>query len=162
MLRVITYDDSILKHKSENVVDVDENIIATVEEMFETMYFSNGIGLAAVQVGILKRIIVVDVPKFGRHALINPVIIDSSLETSVYEEGCLSLPGIAGEVERPKKIEIKYLDLKGKEKTLKADGLLATCIQHEIDHLDGILFIDKLSPEIKIDKIKEYRKLHTL
>lgn len=162
MLKIVTYDDPVLLKPSAEILDVNSEIISLAEEMFETMYFANGIGLAAVQVGVLKRLIVMDVPKTGKIAMINPVIIDKSFETSVYEEGCLSLPGIAGEVERPERIVIEYLDLKGEKKSLKASGLFSTCVQHETDHLNGTLFIDRLVPEVKFQKIKEYRNLHTL
>ena len=128
--------------------------------MFKTMYFSNGIGLAAVQVGVLKRLITIDVPKFGKYTMINPKIIYKSEEKSSYEEGCLSLPGIASMVERSKNITVEFMDIDGKIKKKDADGLLATCIQHEIDHLDGILFVDRLLPEEKLNKIKEYKNLH--
>ena len=120
------------------------------------MYSAPGIGLAAVQVGILKRLIVIDISKEKESKkplfLINPEIIFKSKKTSTHEEGCLSIPGYFAEIERPAECHIKFLDYFGKKKELKADGLLATCIQHEIDHLNGILFIDYLS-KLKKDMI---------
>ncbi len=160
MLKVLTYDDEFLKKKSENIEKIDKDIKKLAQDMYETMYFANGIGLAAVQVGVLKRLFVIDVPEFGKFEMINPRIIEKSKETSIYEEGCLSLPGIGNEVERSQSITIEYLDLDGNKKTLKATDLLATCIQHEYDHLEGILFIDRLPPEKRLKKIKEFTKLH--
>ena len=124
--------------------------------MLETMYSAPGIGLAAVQVGILKRLIVIDVSKDKEKKnpffLINPEIISKSKNTSTYEEGCLSLPGYFAEIERPAECQVKYIDYFGKKKEIKATGLLSTCIQHEIDHLNGVLFIDYLS-KLKRDMI---------
>jgi peptide deformylase len=128
--------------------------------LFKTMYFANGIGLAAVQVGTPIRLIVIDIEKIGKYEMINPVIKNLSNEINVYEEGCLSVPGISSEIERPKDITVEYIDLKGNQKRIDASGLLATCIQHEIDHLNGILFIDRLPPDLRLNKIKEYKKLH--
>jgi len=114
--------------------------------MFETMYAAPGIGLAAVQIGILKRIIVVDVSKKDEEKkpifLINPKIIFKSKETSLFEEGCLSLPGYFAEIERPAKCKVEYIDYNGKQTELEAEGLLSTCIQHEVDHLNGVLFVE--------------------
>lgn len=160
MLKVITYDDELLNKKSEKIDKIDKNVKMLAQDMFEVMYFSNGIGLAAVQVGILKRMFVVDVPDHGKYVMINPKIIEKSKDVVIYEEGCLSLPGIANEIERAKIITVEYQDLDGNKKTLKAADLLATCIQHEYDHLEGILFIDRLSPERRLKKIKEFTKLH--
>ena len=127
-----------------------------MDDMLETMYDAPGIGLAAVQIGILKRIVVIDVSKENEKKnplfFINPIIKSRSKKTSVYEEGCLSLPGHFAEVERPAECEIDYIDYNGNKKNLKASGILATCVQHEIDHLNGILFIDYLS-KLKKDMI---------
>ena len=124
--------------------------------MLETMYSAPGIGLAAVQVGILKRAIVIDVSrdkeKKNPFFLINPEIIYKSKNTSIHEEGCLSLPGYFAEIERPAECQVKYIDYHGEKKEIKASGLLSTCIQHEIDHLNGVLFIDYLS-KLKRDMI---------
>ena len=136
-----------------------------MDDMLETMYAAPGIGLAAVQVGVLKRLVVIDISKDKETKqpifLINPQIIHQSKKTSVYEEGCLSLPGQFAEIERPAECNLKYIDYNGKEKELKADGLLATCIQHEVDHLNGILFIDylsKLKKDMIIKKLVKQKK----
>ncbi|MCK4799311.1 MAG: peptide deformylase [Spirochaetes bacterium] len=160
MQKIIIFDDHRLNQKSEVISEINDDIIQLANDMQETMSFSNGIGLAAVQVGVLKRLFIIDIPDVGKYTMINPVINDKSIKTNVFEEGCLSLPGIASEVERSKTIYVEYTDLKGNRKTLEATALLATCIQHELDHLEGILFIDRLPPEIKLEKIREYRKLH--
>ena len=124
--------------------------------MLETMYAAPGIGLAAVQVGVLKRLIVIDISKDKEKKdplfLINPEITHRSVQTSVHEEGCLSLPGHFAEIERPAECQIKFIDYNGKEKKVSAKGLLATCIQHEVDHLNGVLFMDYLS-KLKKDMI---------
>ena len=133
-----------------------------MKDMLETMYEAPGIGLAAIQIGILKRIVVIDISKDEEKKsplfLINPEITFRSKKTSVYEEGCLSLPGQFAEIERPAECHLKYLDFDGKTKELKADGLLSTCIQHEVDHLNGILFIDYLSKLKKNMIIKKLLK----
>lgn len=160
MLKVLTYNNELLKEKSEKVDKIDKEIKELANNMFKTMYFSNGIGLAGVQVGVLKRIFVIDVPDIGKYVMINPVILERSKNISVYEEGCLSLPGISHEVERSNLITVEYQDLDGKKQKLEASDLLATCIQHEYDHLEGILFIDRLDPEEKLKMLKDYNKLH--
>ena len=157
MLRkILTEPDPILRKKCEPLEKVDIDTKKLMDDMLETMYAAPGIGLAAVQVGILKRLVVIDISKGEEKKqpifLINPQIIHRSKKTSVYEEGCLSLPGQFAEIERPAECTIKYIDYNGKEKELKADGLLATCVQHEVDHLNGILFIDYLS-KLKKDMI---------
>jgi peptide deformylase len=133
--------------------------------MLETMYAAPGVGLAAVQIGILKRLIVIDISKDKEKKnpifLINPEIIFKSKKTSIYEEGCLSLPGYFAEIERPEECHIKYIDYDGKKKEMKANGLLATCVQHEIDHLNGKLFIDylsKLKKDMIIKKLVKHKK----
>jgi peptide deformylase len=127
-----------------------------MDEMLETMYEAPGIGLAAVQIGILKQIIVIDVSKDNQKKnplfLVNPKITFKSVSKSVYEEGCLSLPGHFAEIERPSECHVDFIDYNGKENTLKAEGILSTCIQHEVDHLNGVLFIDYLS-KLKKDMI---------
>ena len=150
MLRkILTEPDPILRKKCEPLEKVDTETKKLMDDMLETMYAAPGIGLAAIQVGILKRLVVIDISKGEEEKkpifLINPQIIHQSKKTSIYEEGCLSLPGQFAEIDRPDKCHIKYLDYNGDSKELKAEGLLATCIQHEIDHLEGILFIDYLS-----------------
>ena len=154
--KIIIDPDPILRIKSENLEKVDDTLRKLMDDMLETMYAAPGIGLAAVQVGILKRVIVIDVSKDKEKKnpffLINPEIISKSENTSTHEEGCLSLPGFFAEIERPAECQIKYIDYFGKKKEMKASGILSTCIQHEIDHLDGVLFIDYLS-KLKRDMI---------
>ena len=160
--QILTEPNKILREKSLFVEKVDEDLQKLMDDMLETMYAAPGIGLAAIQVGIPKRIIVLDIaqkngprdPKF----FINPEIIEKSENNSTYEEGCLSVPGQFAEIDRPDKCHIKYLDYHGQPKELKAEGMLATCIQHEIDHLEGILFIDYLSKLKKSMIIKKLSK----
>lgn len=159
---IVTYPDERLKLISSKVEKIDEELRELTNEMFKIMYTHDGIGLAAVQVGVLKRLFVIDIQRKGKFVMINPEIIESSRETSSYEEGCISLPGISAQVLRPKKIVIKYTNIDGKEKVLKASGLLATCIQHEYDHLNGKIFVDKIEPSDKVSMLKEYRKMHGL
>ena len=146
---IITVPDEILKKISDPIEKVGINEKKLIDDLFQTMYNSNGIGLAAVQVGILKRVLVVDVSNKDEKklpiALINPIIKRLGDETSIYEEGCLSIPETFIEIERPKVCEVDYIDEKGSKKNLLCDGLLSTCIQHEINHLDGKLIIDHLS-----------------
>ena len=163
---IITVPNEILKKISEPIVNVGVNEKKLINDLFETMYNSKGIGLAAVQVGILKRVLVIDVSskdeKKTPMSFINPVIKNLSDETSVYEEGCLSIPETFIEIERPKICEVEYIDLDGKKKKIKCEGLLSTCLQHEINHLDGKLIIDhlsKLKRDIIIKKISKTKKI---
>ena len=162
---IITVPDEILKKVSEPIEKFSINEKKLINDLFDTMYNSKGIGLAAVQVGILKRVLVVDVSskdeKKQPRVLINPVIKNLSTDMSVYEEGCLSIPETFIEIERPKICEVEYVDEKGSKKNLKCDGLLSTCVQHEINHLDGKLIIDhlsKLKRDIIIKKISKTKK----
>ena len=162
---IITVPNEVLKKISDPIENVGDSERKLVNDLFETMYNSNGIGLAAVQVGILKRILVIDVSTKEEEknplSFINPVIKKISDETSVYEEGCLSIPDTFIEIERPKICEVEYIDLDGKLKNIKCDGLLSTCLQHEINHLDGKLIIDnltKLKRDIIIKKISKSKK----
>ena len=153
--KIVIEPDPILRKKSEPLENVDTDLKKLMDDMLETMYAAPGIGLAAVQIGILKRLVVIDISKDEKKNplfLINPEITFKSKITSSYEEGCLSLPGQFAEIERPAECHVNYIDYNGKAKNLKANGLLATCIQHEIDHLNGILFIDYLS-KLKRDMI---------
>ena len=154
--KILIEPDPILRKKSQPLEYVNKEIQKFLKDMLLTMYAAPGIGLAAVQVGVPKRLIVIDLSKDGEKKnplfLINPEITYKSNETSIYEEGCLSLPGHFAEVERPAECHLNYIDYNGNKKNLKANGLLATCVQHEIDHLDGILFIDYLS-KLKKDMI---------
>ncbi len=146
--RILTEPDPFLRKKSENVKKVDGDTRQLMDDMLETMYNAPGIGLAAIQIGVPKRVIVMDISKGEEKKplyFVNPEIIWSSKEDATYEEGCLSVPGQFAEIDRPDKCHVKYLDYYGNKKELKAEGLLATCIQHEMDHLKGVLFIDYLS-----------------
>ena len=162
---IITVPNETLKKISEPIEKVGVNEKKLIKDLFETMYNSNGIGLAAVQVGILKRILVIDVSnkeeKKNPLSFINPIIKNISDETSIYEEGCLSIPDTFIEIERPKICEVEFIDLDGKKKNIKCAGLLSTCIQHEINHLDGKLIIDhlsKLKRDLIIKKISKSQK----
>ena len=145
--KILTVPEQILRKNSLTVEEVNKEIKVLLKDMLETMYDAPGIGLAAVQVGILKRLIVIDISKAEekKHPLflINPEIIHRSKKTSVYEEGCLSLPGQFAEIDRPSECDIEYLDYFGKKRFESVSGLLATCIQHEIDHLNGITIMDR-------------------
>jgi peptide deformylase len=147
MLDVRLLGDPILRQRAEEVEEIDDDLRELAEEMFETMYTEEGIGLAAPQVGVSKRLFVMDLREDGAgpQAVVNPVIVEHS-GSERGEEGCLSLPGLVGAVERPARIVVEGLDLDGKPLRIEASELLARCIQHEIDHLDGVLFIDHLSP----------------
>ena len=159
---IFTEPNKILRQKSTKVEKVDKNIKKLMDDMLLTMYAAPGIGLAAIQVGIPKRVIVLDHARDGEQKkpmyFVNPEIISTSNQQASYEEGCLSVPGQFAEISRPNKCHIKYLNYNGKEKELKVEGLLATCIQHEIDHLEGILFIDYLSKLKKSMIVKKLSK----
>jgi peptide deformylase len=153
---ILVLPDKRLRKVSEPVKRIDSGIRRLVEDMFETMYDAPGIGLAAIQIGTAKRVITLDLAKKDEpkdpRVFINPEIVWSSAEKATYEEGCLSIPEFYDEVERPAQVKVRYLDLEGKSCEIEADGLLATCLQHEIDHLNGTLFIDHLS-KLKRDRV---------
>ena len=159
--KIITEPDIILRKKSVTLEKVDNELRELMDDMLETMYAAPGIGLAAVQVGVLKRIIVIDLSKDGQKKdplfIVNPQITFKSDELISYEEGCLSIPNQFAEVKRPSSCKVKFLDYDGKKKEINADGLLATCIQHEVDHLNGVLFLDHLS-KLKKDLILKKTK----
>ena len=162
---IITVPNETLKKISDPIEKVGVNEKRLINDLFETMYHSKGIGLAAVQVGILKRVLVIDVSTKEKKkeplSFINPIIKNISEETSVYEEGCLSIPDTFIEIERPKICEVEYIDINGKVRNLKCDGLLSTCLQHEINHLDGKLIIDhlsKLKRDLIVKKISKSKK----
>jgi peptide deformylase len=158
---IITEPDKILRKISSPVQKVGDTERKIMDDMIETMYSANGIGLAAIQIGIPKRIIVIDLKienKKNPLFFVNPVIKNKDNLKSTYEEGCLSVPNQFAEIDRPKKCDVEYLDYNGEKKILKAEGLLATCIQHEMDHLEGILFIDYLSKLKKSMIIKKLSK----
>ena len=162
---IITVPDETLRKISDPIENVGINEKKLINDLFETMYNSKGIGLAAVQVGILKRILVIDVSNKDEKkqplSFINPSIKKVSNETSIYEEGCLSIPDTFIEIERPKICEVEYINIQGKKKFLRCEGLLSTCLQHEINHLDGKLIIDRLSKlkrDLIIKKISKSKK----
>jgi peptide deformylase len=159
---IIILPDKRLRLKSEPIKRIDAGIRKLVEEMLETMYDAPGIGLAAIQVGVAKRVVTMDLSKKdderAPQVFINPEVTWASDEKSTYEEGCLSIPEYYEEVERPTRVKVKYLDLDGKEHEIEADGLFATCLQHEIDHTNGVLFIDHIS-KLKRDRVtKKFAK----
>tara|TARA_B110001452_G_scaffold251900_1_gene241346 strand:+ start:135 stop:653 length:519 start_codon:yes stop_codon:yes gene_type:complete len=158
--KILTEPNKLLRQISEPVLSVGPEEQKLMDDMLDTMYAAPGIGLAAIQIGIPKRIIVMDISKDENKKepryFVNPVIKNKNLEKTIYEEGCLSVPGQFAEIERPNKCEVEFLDYNGEKIFLIADGLLATCIQHEMDHLEGILFIDYLS---KLKKSMILKKL---
>lgn len=163
---LIILPDPILRQVSSPIETIDSEVKKLADDMLETMYDAPGIGLAAIQIGVARRMLVLDVSKDGEDkqplVFINPEIVASTDARSVYEEGCLSIPDYYAEVERPAGITVKHLDRDGKEQLTEADGLLATCLQHEIDHLNGVLFIDhisKLKREMVIRKFAKAAKM---
>ncbi len=156
------YPDPVLRKKSENVTSIDKEIGKLIKDMFEIMEEADGIGLAAPQIGISKRIVVISIneKKFDRLALINPVIESYSTQTTVMEEGCLSVPGVNAEVERPQTIVVKSLTRSGRLVEISAEDLLARVLQHEIDHLDGILFIDRVNSQERKRVEEDIEALH--
>jgi peptide deformylase len=163
--RILTVDADIavLKQVSQPVAKVDDDLRALMDDMLETMYEAPGIGLAAIQVGVARRVIVMDIsrgedaPREPRY-FVNPEILWTSEETAPYEEGCLSVPEIYDEVERPARVRLRYLNYQGETVEEEAEGLYAVCIQHEIDHLNGVLFIDHLSRLKRARAVAKVRK----
>ena len=162
---ILIEPNRLLRQVSKPVDKVTKDEQSLMDDMLETMYSANGIGLAAIQIGVPKRILVMDISKNDQEKtpmyFVNPVIKNKNKEFSTYEEGCLSVPNQFAEVDRPATCEVDYLDYYGKQKILKANGLLATCIQHEMDHLEGILFIDylsKLKKSIIVKKLSKQKK----
>ena len=160
---LVILPDPVLRLVSKPIERVDAPLLKLADDMLETMYDAPGIGLAAIQVGEPLRMLVIDLAKEGEPpapmVIINPEILDSSDERSVYEEGCLSIPDYYAEVERPAKVRVRHLDRAGKQQEIEADGLLATCIQHEIDHLNGVLFIDHISKLKRDMVVKKFKKM---
>ena len=159
---ILILPDKRLRLKSAPVGAVDKALRALVEDMFETMYDAPGIGLAAIQIGVPKRVVTMDLAKKDEpkapQVFINPEVAWTSDEKAVYEEGCLSIPEYYEAVERPSAVKVKYLDIEGKVQEIEASGLLATCLQHEIDHINGVLFIDHIS-KLKRDMVlKRFKK----
>ncbi|MGN6465836.1 MAG: peptide deformylase [Rhizobiaceae bacterium] len=160
---IILLPDPVLRQISTPVERVDEGVRKFADDLFETMYDAPGIGLAAIQVGEPRRMLVIDLAKEGEpkapQVFINPEILSRADEPAIYEEGCLSIPDYYAEVERPKEVTIRYLDLDGKQQEMKADGLLAVCLQHEIDHLNGVLFIDHISRLKRDMVVRKFKKM---
>ena len=164
--KILTEPNKILREKSLPVEKVDKDLQTLMDDMLETMYAAPGIGLAAIQVGVAKRVIVLDIAPKDKPKnpifFVNPKIIYKSENKSTYEEGCLSVPGQFAEINRPEICNVKYLDYYGQPKEIKAEGMLATCIQHEMDHLEGILFIDylsKLKKSMIVKKLSKQKKV---
>ena len=159
---ILTIPDKRLRLKSEPVKAVDKTLRALIDDMFETMYAAPGIGLAAIQIGAARRVVTMDLAKKDEpkqpQVFINPEVTWVSDEKATYEEGCLSIPEYYEEVERPKSVRVKYLDLDLKPQEIEADGLLATCLQHEIDHTNGVLFIDHISKLKRNMVMKKFKK----
>jgi peptide deformylase len=161
---ILVVPNPLLKQKSVPVDAVDDDLRALMDDMLETMYDAPGIGLAAVQIGVPKRVIVMDIARSDEDEgkaprfFVNPEIVWASEETLPYEEGCLSVPEIYDEVERPAKVRLRYLDYDGKPVEEEAEGIFAVCIQHEMDHLDGVLFIDHLSRLKREQAVKKVKK----
>jgi peptide deformylase len=160
MLDIVTLGDEVLKEKCTPVKTFDNGLRLLVDAMFETLVEADGVGLAAPQVGILKRLFVVEIRDEVKQAFINPQIIQTSVETCVMEEGCLSIPGIWHDVTRPEKITVQAQGVDGKPFTVTAEGLYARTIQHEYDHLDGVLFIDHLGKEEEEKIVASYERKH--
>ena len=159
---IIILPDKRLRLVSEPVKTVDAGVRALVDDMFETMYEAPGVGLAAIQIGVPKRIVTADTAKKDEEkrpqVFLNPEVVSSSEDKAIYEEGCLSIPEYYEEVERPTQVKVRYMDIDGKTQEIEANGLLATVLQHEIDHLNGVLFIDHIS-KLKRDRvIKKFAK----
>ena len=160
---LVILPDPVLRQVSKPVERVDDALRKLADDMLETMYDAPGIGLAAIQIGEPLRLLVIDLAKEGEepapNVFVNPEILESSEQRSTYEEGCLSIPDYYAEVERPASVRVKYLDRDGKEQEIMAEGLMATCLQHEIDHLNGVLFIDHISKLKRDMVVKKFRKL---
>lgn len=160
---ILTVPHPVLKQVSVNVDTVDDDLRALMDDMLETMYAAPGIGLAAVQIGVPKRVIVMDLAREGEppqpRYYVNPEILWASDDTAPYEEGCLSVPEIFDEVERPSRVKLRYLNYQGEQVEEDAEGLFAVCIQHEMDHLNGVLFIDHLSRLKREQAVKKVKKL---
>lgn len=163
LLDILTVPNPVLKQVSKPVERVDDDLRRLMDDMLETMYAAPGIGLAAIQVGVPKQVIVMDLARQGEppqpRYFVNPQILWASEDTAPYEEGCLSVPEVYDEVDRPARVKLRYLDYHGKEVTEDAEGLFAVCIQHEMDHLKGVLFIDHLSRLKRERAVARVRKL---
>ena len=148
-MKIITLENSLLRQKSNKIENINGNLDTFIEDMFRIMYKNKGIGLAAVQVGKTDRLFIAHIPEDKPRVFINPEMLETSIEENIYEEGCLSIPGVNANVKRPFRVKIQAWSIKGEPFTLTADNLLATVIQHELDHLNGKLFIDHLEEDNK-------------
>jgi len=152
--RIYTFADAVLRRKAQSVGRVDKETRRLIDDMIETMREADGVGLAAPQVGVSRRVFVADVDETV-YVLINPTVLDASPDKEVADEGCLSLPGYAGAVARPIRVRVRGQDRRGKTVTVEAEGLLARCFQHEIDHLDGILYTDRMAPDARLRPVRD-------
>ncbi|HEX8432261.1 MAG TPA: peptide deformylase [Longimicrobium sp.] len=160
ILKIVTLGAEVLRRPAAEVAERDEDLARLIDDMFETMYEAHGIGLAAPQVGVSRRLIVVHVNEEGEEpfALLNPRVVEAGSSREKGEEGCLSIPGVSAYVDRPATVTVEGETPEGESVRIEADGMLARCLQHEIDHLDGVLFIDRLSPLKRNMLLKKYRK----
>ncbi|MBO6717858.1 MAG: peptide deformylase [Rhizobiaceae bacterium] len=160
---LVILPDPVLRQVSEPVERVDDDLRKLADDMLETMYDAPGIGLAAIQIGIPRRMLVIDLSRDDEpndpHVFINPEIVATGEQPNVHEEGCLSIPDYYAEVERPASVTVRYIDRDGERQEIAADGMMATCLQHEIDHLNGVLFIDHLSRLKRDMVVRKFRKL---
>jgi peptide deformylase len=159
MLNIVTLGDERLKKHSILVPEFNGEIQTLSEQMFETMYANKGIGLAAVQVGKLIRLFITHIPNDGPRVFINPEVVETSVEQGTYEEGCLSIPEVNADIIRPAQVKVQAWNLKGRPFSMDAEDMLARVIQHEIDHLNGVLFIDRLDPKKRERLVKRYEKV---
>ncbi|MGE4584777.1 MAG: peptide deformylase [Sphaerochaeta sp.] len=158
MLDIYTLGEEVLTEKCQPITKFDSGLRVLVDAMFETLTEADGVGLAAPQVGVGSRLFVINIQGKERRAYVNPQILETSIETETAEEGCLSIPGVWHDVQRPARVTVQAQDLEGKAFTVKAEGLLARAIQHEYDHLNGVLFIDRLDEEERGKMVKAYEK----
>jgi len=161
MLNIVTLGDERLGKHSILVPDFDGEIESLIEQMFETMHANKGVGLAAVQVGKLIRLFITDVPKDAPRVFINPEVIETSVDQGSFEEGCLSIPEVNTDVIRPMQVQLQAWNVKGRPFSMDADDLLARVIQHEVDHLNGVLFIDRIDPKKRERLVKQYENIST-
>jgi len=159
MLSIVTLPDELLRRGSEEITEIDNSIKKLAEQMIDAMHIGNGIGLAGAQVGLLKRIFVVHVNRDEPRVFINPTILETSVDEVDYEEGCLSIPGIYADVRRPAAVKIQAWNERGRPFSLDAEGVLARVIQHEFDHLKGVLFIDYLSDRKREKLLRQYDRM---
>ena len=157
-LHIVTLGDPLLNEKSLVIDDFSNGLHDLVRDMFQCMYNGKGVGLAAVQVGKLLRVFITHLPKDEPRVFVNPEIITTSINENTYEEGCLSIPAVYSDVKRPSTVKVQAMDLKGKYFTLDADEFLARVVQHELDHLEGVLFVDRVSKNKKKQLLKTYQR----